>query len=195
MATATSPKTLDDLLAMEAKGIDCEIIRGELRIRGSTKDDESMTTRGYPHSRVKAKLAFLLYARLDQQPRPRGVVIVGEARVRIRRDPETIVGIDLAYIAPDLTAQTPDDATLIDGPPLLAVEIHSPSDTQEDILEKIHDYLDAGVLLVWSVEPVFRTITVYSPDAAPILFNDQQELTAEPHLPGFRVPVAEIFAS
>jgi Uma2 family endonuclease len=195
MATAAPSKTLDDLLAMEAQGYDCEIIRGELRIRGIPKDGEATTTRGYPHGRVMVKLGHLLCAWLDRQPQPRGVVIGGEARVRIRREPDLIVGIDLAYISPDLTARTSVDAPLIDGPPLLAVEILSPSDTQEDILVKIHEYLDAGVLLVWSVEPVFRTVTVFSPDAAPVLFNDRQELTAEPHLPGLRIPVAEIFSA
>jgi hypothetical protein len=39
----------------------------------------------------------------------------------------------------------------------------------------------------------FRTINVYRPDAEPELFNEWQEITAEPHLPGFRVSVAEIF--
>jgi Uma2 family endonuclease len=43
------------------------------------------------------------------------------------------------------------------------------------------------------IDPCFRTITVYRADAKPQLFNDSQELSAEPHLPGFRVPVAEVF--
>jgi Uma2 family endonuclease len=75
----------------------------------------------------------------------------------------------------------------------LAIEISSPSDKQEDSLGKIQDYLDAGVPLVWAVEPVFKTITVYRPDAEPQLFTVKQEITAEPHLPGFRAPVAAVF--
>jgi Uma2 family endonuclease len=60
--------------------------------------------------------------------------------------------------------------------------------------EKVHAYLDAGVPLVWEVSPFHKTVTVFRPDGPPVLFNIQQELTAEPHLPGFRVPVAEVFA-
>jgi len=178
---------------MEARGIDCEIINGELRIRGSLQGEKTMTTRGYPHSRVMIKLGFLLRTWLGHQPEPRGAIVGGKARVRIRSDPQMIVGIDLAYIAPDLAARTPDDAPLADGTPLLAVEILSPSDTQEDILDKVHEYLDAGVPLVWSVEPIFRTVTAYRADGPPVLYNEQQDLTAEPHLPGFRVSVAELF--
>ena len=53
--------------------------------------------------------------------------------------------------------------------------------------------LRAGVRLVWLVDPHYRTVLVYRPDQEPELFNVRQELTAEPHLPGFRVPVAQIF--
>ena len=77
--------------------------------------------------------------------------------------------------------------------PVLAVEILSPSDTQESITDKISAYLRAGVALVWIVEPVFRTIIIYRPDAQPQLVNLDQELSAEPHLPGFRVTVADLF--
>jgi len=46
---------------------------------------------------------------------------------------------------------------------------------------------------VWLVDPHLRTLTVLRHDADPELFNVTQELTAEPHLPGFRVRVADIF--
>ncbi|MFN4258638.1 MAG: hypothetical protein ACK4RK_05025 [Gemmataceae bacterium] len=54
-------------------------------------------------------------------------------------------------------------------------------------------YLQVGVALVWVVDPHFHTISVYRPDAEPEMVNVRQELFAEPHLPGFRVPVARIF--
>jgi Uma2 family endonuclease len=76
---------------------------------------------------------------------------------------------------------------------VLAVEILSPTDTQEEIHEKIDEYLAAGVALVWVIDPADRTVRVYRPDARPQLFNDEQELTGEPHLPGFRAPVARLF--
>jgi Uma2 family endonuclease len=118
---------------------------------------------------------------------------VGDAGFRLRSDPESTVGIDLAYISAELAAGTPDDAYLIDGVPSLAGEILSPSDEIEDILEKVQEYLDAGVALVWVLEPVFRTVTVYRPGVEPVLFSASQELSGDPPLPGFRVRVADIF--
>jgi Uma2 family endonuclease len=195
MATATEPKTLEDLLAMEARGIDCEIIRGELRIRGAPQDERPMTTRGYPHSRVLMRFGYLLGTWLDRQPPPRGVLVGGEVRVRLRSDPETFVGIDLAYISAELAARTEKNATFIDGPPILAIEIISPTDTAEGMAEKVGEYLDAGVPLVWEVNPFYEIITVHRPGAPAESFNVTHDLTAEPHLPGFRAPVAAIFAS
>jgi Uma2 family endonuclease len=49
------------------------------------------------------------------------------------------------------------------------------------------------VKLVWVVDPDFDTGFVYRPDAEPVSFNRQQELTCDPQLPGFRVRVAELF--
>jgi hypothetical protein len=46
--------------------------------------------------------------------------------------------------------------------------------------------------LVWIVDPTFRTVTVYRRDAEPKLFNATEALSAEPHLPGFKVAVADV---
>ena len=60
--------------------------------------------------------------------------------------------------------------------------------------EKIDGYLQAGIKAVWRVEPAFSLVTVFRPDREPESFNLQDEIDGEPDLPGFRVPVAEIFA-
>jgi Uma2 family endonuclease len=186
MATTSSIMTAEELLALPDDGIDRELINGELR-------EYPMTTRGAPHCTVMTNLARLLSIWLRQQPRPRGRLYTGDMRVRIRRDPDTFVGVDLAYIAADLAAETAKDARFIDGVPLLAIEILSPSDTVEEIGEKVQAYLSAGVPLVWEVNPMYEAVTVHRPGMPPELFNVTQELTAGPHLNGFRVPVAEIF--
>ena len=54
-----------------------------------------------------------------------------------------------------------DDTTLVDGAPVLVVEILSPNDVQEQIDEKIDEYLAAGVLLVWVIDPHDRTVLIY----------------------------------
>jgi len=186
---STQLLTTADLLAMpDDDGMERELARGKLR-------EYEMTSRGRRHTKAGGNIATALNIWLRTQPEPRGELLAGEAGFQLEHDPDTTVGIDVAYISAETAKANPPDAFLIDGIPLLAVEIVSPSDTQERIIGKVQDYLAAGVPLVWLVEPVFETITVYRPDGEPQMFNVTQEISAEPHLPGFRAPVAEVFGA
>jgi Uma2 family endonuclease len=178
--------TTEELQAMPDDGMDRELIRGELRER-------PMTRRSRLHARTEARIVALIDRWMSSQPGLRGEILSGEAGCILRRDPDTTVGIDVAYVSPEMAARQSDETTLLDGPPVLAVEILSPSDKQEDIDEKVEEYLAAGVALVWIVNPRFRTVTAFRTDAEPELFNVRQELSAEPHLPGFRVAMKDLF--
>jgi Uma2 family endonuclease len=179
--------TTDQLLALPEDGMERWLIRGQLR-------QTPMTVRNRQHSRIMIRVGKLLDNWLDQQPEPRGSVLGGEAGCRLRRNPDTTLGIDVVYVSPEVAARESDDTRLIDGVPILAVEILSPNDVQEQIHEKVDTYLQAGVALVWVIDPHDRTVRIYRPDQEPELVNIRQELTGEPHLPGFRVPVAQVFA-
>ena len=182
---APSPvMTLEEMLALPDDGMERELIRGQLR-------EWPMTKRNRHHSRIETRIAKWL----DMQPGPRGEVVSGEAGFRLRRDPDSGVGIDVAYVSAEVASATPEKAAFFEGPPVLAVEILSPSDRQEEIDDKVALYLETGVLRVWVVNPRFRTVCVYRPGTAPELFNETHELTAEPHLPGFRVAVAKFFGA
>lgn len=152
-----------------------------------------MTRRNRRHTRTSTLLAHVLQDWLRRQPLPRGEILTGDAAFRLARNPDTLVGIDLAYISAEQAARIPDAVSFIDGAPVLAIEILSPSDKHEEVVEKIELYLSTGVALVWVVDPDLRTVAVHRPETAPVLFNVLQDLTAEPHLPGFRVPVSELF--
>jgi Uma2 family endonuclease len=187
MATTSSLMTAEELLALPDDGIDRELIDGELR-------ESPTTTRGVPHCLAMTNLAGLIRDGWKEQPRPRGRLYTGNIRVRISRRPDTFVGIDLAYISADLAARTANDATFIEGNPVLSIEILSPSDTIEGVAEKVQAYLKAGVPLVWEVNPFYEGVTVHRSGMPSEFFNVTHTLTAEPHLPGLRIPVAEIFA-
>jgi Uma2 family endonuclease len=188
MSAVAKPKvmTTEEMLALPDDGMDRELIQGQLRER-------PMTKRNMEHSSVAARLTQILANWLDQKPGFGGRVVSGEAGFRLRRNPETSVGIDVAYVSAEVVAKSPKKMAFFEGPPVLAVEIFSPSDKHEEIVEKTHEYLEAGGPLVWWVDPEFRTVMVHRPGTEPELFNMRQELSGEPHLPGFRVPVADLF--
>jgi Uma2 family endonuclease len=170
-------------------GVERWLIGGELR----TSEDRSMTKRNPHHCRATTNLAYVLETWARRQPEPKGSVFTADIYMRIRREPETNVGIDLAYAPPEVVASVSDKSKFLDGPPILAIEILSPGDKHEDVTEKIQAFLDAGVKVVWIVDTALKTVTIIRPDAQPQMVNVEQELIGDPHLRGFRVQVAEIF--
>ncbi len=61
------------------------------------------------------------------------------------------------------------------------------------IQQKIRDYLDAGAELAWLVAPQARTVTVYRADGSARLLRDLDVLDGERVLPGFSVPLTDLF--
>jgi Uma2 family endonuclease len=179
--------TIDELLAMPENGTERWLIRGKLW-------EKPMTKRNRFHAAVEARVAQLIGEWLDNRSGSKGNVYSGEVGCILSHEPSTSVGIDVAYFSADVLSRQSQKTTIIDGIPVLAVEILSPNDTTEEIEEKVGAYLDAGVPLVWIISPVLRTVQVFRPDAKPTLFNDTQEVSGEPLMPGFRIPVAKLFA-
>ena len=187
----TAPVTLEEFLRREAdapEGVTLELIDGEIVER-------PMTVRRPSHTRASARITQALLNWLDDHADVVGTVDVGEVRCRLQHDPETIVGIDVGFWEGAEFADLPASVSLYDGPPVVAIEVLSPSDTHENVTDKLLLYLSSGVPQVWIVDPDLETVTIHRPDADPQLFSSRQILTAEPDLPGFSVPVAQLFHS
>jgi Uma2 family endonuclease len=87
----------------------------------------------------------------------------------------------------------------IEGPPTFAVEVRSQDDygpaAERALAEKRADYFDAGTGVVWDVDAAAETVAVYRADAPtqPTVFRRGQVADAEPAVPGWRMPVNDIF--
>lgn len=79
-------------------------------------------------------------------------------------------------------------------PPDLAVEVLSPDQQIDWFTEKIEFYLQHGVRLIWVVDPLAETVTVHRPEAEQDTLRAGDTLTGGDVLPGFSVPVADIFS-
>ena len=184
IAEAQTTMTVDEFLALPDDGTSRELIRGELKEYG-------MTVRNRYHAASESRIAQMLANWNDGRPEPRGEVVSGEAGFRLQ---DSVVGIDVALTTPEQAA-TEGIGRLFEGPPLLAVEILSPSDKHEDVVLKVETYFEAGTAVVWEVDPDRRTIVVRRPNREPVMFTHSTDLTCEPELPGFRVPLSRIFRS
>lgn len=104
---------------------------------------------------------------------------------------------DLAFIPYDRWRVPPeisDDPPCWDVVPTLAVEVVSPNNEAGKMLDKIIDYFDAGVQLVWVVYPRQQRIYVYTSPTTIRVLTAQDELDGGTVLPGFRLPIANLFA-
>jgi Uma2 family endonuclease len=77
--------------------------------------------------------------------------------------------------------------------PELAVEVISPSNTFEEVVNKVHEYFHAGVQHVWVVAPPQQQVYVYQSPSHIRVLNVQDELTGDPFLPGFSLRLSELF--
>lgn len=77
--------------------------------------------------------------------------------------------------------------------PDLAVEVLSPNDLAYEVEAKINDYLQAGVRLIWIINPAGRSVQVYRRDASSDRLVDSEELNGEDVLPGFACHISRLF--
>ncbi len=78
--------------------------------------------------------------------------------------------------------------------PDLAIEIVSPTDRMPKVWRKAAVYLEDGVRLVWVINPMRNTVTVFAGDESPITLDATQTLLGGDVLPGFSLSLAQFFA-
>ena len=122
-----------------------------------------------------------------------GVAVGGRTGFQIGHDPDMVRTADVAFIRSD---RIPCEGTegYFQGPPDLAVEVVSPNDRAGELLAKVQDWLAAGCRAVWVVDPTSQTVSVYRGLRETTLLTVDDELTNDELLPGFRLPVAQLFS-
>ncbi len=173
--------TAEQLLALDEPGYHHELVRGELR---------RMSGAGWWHGAVAGRIGKLLANHVDGNGL--GMVFCAETGFLLERDPDTVRCPDAAFVTATRVPAAPSRG-YFDGPPDLAVEVTSPGDSYADVQEKALFWLASGTRLVWVVEPIARTVTVYQPGGSLLVVRGEEMLTGGDVLPGFAVRVAEIF--
>jgi Uma2 family endonuclease len=146
---------------------------------------------GYHESRLAGWIIYLLHCYLETHDL--GDVTAPDGTMRLM--PGLVRIPDVSFVSHERFAQCAnEDAPIPDVVPDLAVEVLSEGNTPGEMVRKLKDYFFTGIRLVWLVDPRERTVRVCTAPDQSTLLTEQQELTGEPVLPGFRVPVARIFA-
>lgn len=137
----------------------------------------------FNHGYIQANLIFALRKRYGKQHSVASEVAisVGEKDVV----PDVLVfakrAIDWFETKPELSE-----------PPILAIEIQSPSQPPEVIIDKAKAMLNSGVKSVWIIQPALKTVSVIAKDAPPKTFV---EGIVRDSASGIELPFEDIFAT
>jgi Uma2 family endonuclease len=103
---------------------------------------------------------------------------------------------DVAFVPYDRWNPPPasEDPPAWDVVPSLAVEVISPNDSIIELEENLRDYFDAGVKLVWVLNPTLRRAYVYESFTQVRILQANEELDGGSVLPGFRLRIADLFS-
>ena len=129
-----------------------------------------------------------------------GIVLTAPYDVVIQRDPPRVRQPDVLVVNAELTGiSRPADLVgraFLELPPLLVVEILSPSNTRRQVEEKLEEYRSIGVPECWLVNFPARTVEVLrlSRDEVAVLgIYGMGDVLRSEVLPGFELPIADIF--
>jgi len=157
-----------------------ELIAGKVRAK---------PVANFEHGNISSNLVF--FYRLFDPNREIGVMLSGEITVKIGPKDSPIPDVSF-WTKSRIPAKTPGAAPRPD----IAVEVWSPKDLKNpgDARRKVARYLDAGVLIVWVVNPKLKGVEVHRPgQTGPELLDSTGELSGENVIPGFKMPVRKLF--
>lgn len=156
-----------------------ELVRGQVVIVGAIP-----TAR---HGRTCAKVNRVL-GKYEEAAKLGRVVM--RSGIILRRNPDTVRGPDLSYFSFDRLPTIPDD--YMEVPPELVVEVLEKNETPPSVVERVRDFLDFGVPLIWLVDPEARIVTVYAGSMRGTEYDEADTLDGGTVLPGFSCLVADL---
>ena len=181
METAATTWTEEELMALPKDGYKRELIEGEI----------IMSPAGYRHERI---VAVLLSAMLPHATNHRLGVVCGSG-LGCWMNSGNLLSPDISFIAKSRLAVTAvEKEKYLRGAPDLVVEVLSPWDRSARLQEKLPDYFSSGARLIWVLDPAEKTVLVYRTPEPDRLLRVTDTLEGEDVLPGFRLPLAELFA-
>ena len=182
MASIMHLRTVEDLERNGAPEGRWELINGELVEMSPGSEDHG----AYGLVVGSALLTFTA-------PRGLGRTFGANTGFVISDDPPTVRVPDAAFVRAERLPGDRDRRRFLRVMPDIAVEVISPSDRPGEVIAKVALWLNAGVTLVWLVDPEMETVTVFERGKAPLLLTADQTLTGGDILPGFELPVRSIF--
>ena len=181
MATPAHRATEDDLHATPRDGRKYELVDGEIVVSPA----------GSRHGQVCVKLVV----RLGRFVEERGLGHAFDSSTGFRLPGGNVRSPDVSFVARGRFENEQVPEGFSDVPPDLAVEVLSPEDRPRPLLDKIGEYLQAGVRLVWVVDVKRGRAAVYRSLTDVRELGPEDDLDGEDVVPGFSCQLREVLKS
>lgn len=125
-----------------------------------------------------------------------GYVLGNDAGMITERGPDTVRGPDISFFSYSRVPKGSDPDGYAEVAPEVVFEIRSPRDRWPKLLQRVSEFLNAGVLAVYVVDAKKQTVTLFDPEGDPpgrTLTGDNELMFPEP-LGGLRLTVRQIFS-
>jgi len=144
---------------------------------------------GFEEARLAARLVYLVNSYLDRKDL--GICVGADGMLRIA--PGLVRIPDLSFISWErLPGRESPKVPIPDLAPDLAVEVLSEGNTKSEMTRKVREYFEAGVKLVWLIDPKKRVARVYSSVDDSTLIRADQVLAGGNVLPGFVLRLSDL---
>jgi Uma2 family endonuclease len=173
--------TAKDLVEMGEEGEFCELVDGEL-VR--------MSPSFLPEARVVRTVQRLL----DNFVFPHQLGEIFGPDLGYELTPHRVRAPDVSFVSAEKLAAYGNPQEFAKVIPDLAVEVISPEVKYGYLQRKIRDCFEAGVRLLWIIDPEMQTVTVHRSPVDLRVLTATDTLSGEDVIPGFSCLIAELFA-
>jgi len=181
--TSTSEQiTAEKLALMPNNGKRCELVDGVLHM---------MSPAGGRHGRIAAKLLLRVGSHVEQ--RRLGETFAAETGFVLSRNPDTVRAADVSFVSKERLGNMADYPGFLPLVPDLVAEVVSPHDESSEVESKAAAWLQAGVRVVFVVDPQTRSIREYRSSDQIRVYRDEF-VDVHDILPDFRLDVSELFS-
>ena len=173
--------TAEDLERLSAQGYRYELIKGELREIAPAGGSHGSTT-----SRLTILVGILV---IDKNL---GETFAAETGFLVGRNPDTTLAPDFAFVSKDRLPH-PLPKSYIPVVPDIVLKTRSPNDTRKEVADKVAQWLEFGVKLVWEMNPQTRILALHQQNQMPRFLGENDTLDGGDVLPGLSVPITRLF--
>lgn len=183
MRLSTQQVTAEELFRRHVRDERTELVAGKLLGRGLADAE---------HGVIAMRIGAWLQVFVEQHQL--GLVCAAETGFLVSRDPDTVRAPDAAFISRARLGEGRPPKKFWPLAPDLAVEVVSPSESAEQVQERLRDWFAAGVRAVWMLYPGTASVHAYRSPSEVRIFQRGEVLTGgDDLLPGFSCSVGDLF--